>query len=131
MKQFLETNTNITITELKVQKQKWRQNLKKCIQEFKRVQGELEQVKAERDNSINKSIELKQRLRKANTRNKQRNQSLGNVMSMQQNKIDTFEKLIEKNAPEKKTIQELNIGKAEYNVVIEGKVTLKKLKENC
>ena len=52
-------------------------------------------------------------------------------MSMQQNKIDTFEKLIEKNAPEKKTIQELNIGKAEYNVVIEGKVTLKKLKENC
>ena len=59
--QNTQSESDIIITELKGQSKKWMQNLKICIQEFRKVQTELEKLKAERITHLNQIRELKER----------------------------------------------------------------------
>jgi hypothetical protein len=59
--QNIQSESDGTITELKGQNKKWMQNLKTCIQEFRKAQTELERLKAERTIHLNQIRELKER----------------------------------------------------------------------
>jgi chromosome segregation ATPase len=58
----IQKNSAITINELKIQNHKWMLNLKKCIEEFRKVQDEVAALKGERADTSRYIYQLKLRL---------------------------------------------------------------------
>eukprot|EP01022_Parablepharisma_sp_SALTPOND_P012487 TRINITY_DN1605_c0_g1_i1.p2 TRINITY_DN1605_c0_g1~~TRINITY_DN1605_c0_g1_i1.p2 ORF type:complete len:485 (+),score=74.49 TRINITY_DN1605_c0_g1_i1:6681-8135(+) len=130
-KKVTELETEI-IPELKAQNQKQTQNLKKCIQECRRLKGELDKRNSENTKLVASIKDFEERLIDSEYLREQLNKgniSLQNTMKSQNERIATLESDLIRTkqdlAEVLNTMHELEVEHPEYRDILEGKMTFK------